>query len=141
VSFVSSGVEYDLSVLTRSPSALARIPPFLVSPLMVRGAPAVLYTRAVGRRGAVSAELLQATSPPVIVTVASIGTAIHAIAPVTASALVAAGLLSVLVFPATALSVIRSGQAEPAAPHLTPPDRGGLAAPPAPGDQPVPKEG
>jgi Kef-type K+ transport system membrane component KefB len=98
VFFVSSGVEYDLSALTRSPSALARIPLFLLSLLIVRGAPTALYARAAGRRGAVAAGLLQATSLPVIVTAASIGLAIHAIAPVTASALVAAGLLSVLIF-------------------------------------------
>jgi Kef-type K+ transport system membrane component KefB len=99
VFFVSSGVEFDLSALTRSPSALARIPLFLLSLLIVRGAPAALYARAVGRRGAAAAGLLQATSLPVIVTAASIGLAIHAVAPVTASVLVAAGLLSVLVFP------------------------------------------
>jgi Kef-type K+ transport system membrane component KefB len=57
----------------------------------------------------------------------SIGLAIHAVAPVTASALVAAGLLSVLAFP-TALNVIRAGRIEP-------------AAPPALDDQPVQKEG
>ena len=104
VFFVSSGVEYDLSALTRSPSALARIPLFLLSLLIVRGAPAALYARAAGRRGAVAAGLLQATSLPVIVTAASIGVAIHAIAPVTASALVAAGLLSVAPYAAQCAS-------------------------------------
>ena len=89
----------------------------------------------------VAAGFLQATSLPVIVTAASIGLAIHAIAPVTASALVAAGLLSVLVFPLAALSVIRTGHIEPAAPYATPPDRGGRGTPPAFDDQPVQKEG
>jgi len=129
VFFVSSGVEYDLSALTHGPSALARIPLFRLSLLIVRGAPAALYARTVGTRGAIAAGLLQATSLPVIVTAASIGVAIHAIAPVTASALVAAGLLSVLVFPLAALSVIRGRRIEPAAPHATPPNRGGRDAP------------
>ena len=92
------------------------------------------------RRGAAAAGLLQATSLPVIVTAASIGLAIHAIAPVTASALVAAGLLSVLAFPLTALSVIRAGRIEPAAPHATPPDLSDYRPPPAVDDQPVQKE-
>lgn len=96
---------------------------------------------ALGTRGAVAAGLLQATSLPVIVTAASIGLAIHAIAPVTASALVASGLLSVLVFPLAALSVIRAGRIEPAAPHATPPGPGRHSAPPAVDDQPVQKEG
>jgi Kef-type K+ transport system membrane component KefB len=138
VFFVSSGVEFDLGALTRSPSAVARIPLFLLALLIVRGAPAALYAHALGRRGAVAAGLLQATSLPVIVTAASIGLAIHAVAPVTASALVAAGLLSVLMFPLAALSVIRAGHIEPAAPHATPPTRG---APHACDDQPVQKEG
>jgi Kef-type K+ transport system membrane component KefB len=43
VFFVSSGVEYDLSALTRSPSALARIPLFLLALLIVRGAPGGRY--------------------------------------------------------------------------------------------------
>jgi Kef-type K+ transport system membrane component KefB len=120
VFFVSSGVEYDLSALTHSPSALARIPLFLLSLLIVRGAPTAPCAHTLGGRGAVAAGLLQATSLPVLVTAASIGLAIHAIAPVTASALVAAGLLSALIFPLAALSFIRAGHIEPAAPHATP---------------------
>lgn len=143
VFFVSSGVEFDLSALTRSPSAVARVPLFLLALLIVRGAPAVLYVRAVGRRGAVAAGFLQATSLPVIVTAASIGTAIHAIAPVTAPALVAAGLLSVLFFPASALGVIRGGQTRSAAASLTrasgDPDREDAVN--ASDDQPVQNEG
>jgi Kef-type K+ transport system membrane component KefB len=111
-----AGAEFDLGALTRSPSAAARIPLFLFALLIVRGAPAVLYAPTVGRRGAVAAGLLQATSLPVIVIAASIGVAIHAIAPVTASALVATGLLSVLAFPLIALVVIRA--AEPIHNHL-----------------------
>jgi Kef-type K+ transport system membrane component KefB len=113
VFFVSSGVEFDLGALTRSPSAVARIPLFLFALLIARGAPAALYARAVGRRGAVAAGFLQATSLPVIVTAASIGVATRVVAPVTASALVAAGLMSVLVFPLIALGVIRTGRTQP----------------------------
>ena len=113
VFFVSSGVEFDLGALTRSPSALAGITLFLLALLIVRGAPAGLYARAVGRRGAVAAGFLQATSLPVIVTAASIGVANRVVAPVTAAALVAAGLMSVLAFPLIALIVIRAGRTQP----------------------------
>jgi Kef-type K+ transport system membrane component KefB len=113
VFFVSSGVAFDLGALTHSPSALARIPLFLFALLIARGAPAALYARAVGRRGAVAAGFLQATSLPVIVTAASIGVANRIVAPVTASALVAAGLMSVLAFPLIALGVIRAGRPQP----------------------------
>ena len=40
VFFVSSGVEFDLTALTHSPSALAKIPLFLLALLAMRGAPA-----------------------------------------------------------------------------------------------------
>jgi len=112
VFFVSSGVEFDLGALTRSPSALARIPLFLLALLIARGAPAALYAHTVGSRGAVAAGFLQATSLPVIVTAASIGVATRVVAPVTASALVAAGLMSVLAFPLIALTVIRAGRTQ-----------------------------
>jgi hypothetical protein len=108
VFFVSSGVQLDLRALTSHPSAMARIPLFLLALMIVRGAPAVLYVRTVGRRGAVADGLLQATSLPVIVSAASIGVALRVVAPRTAAALVAAGLLSVLIFPVLALGVIRA---------------------------------
>jgi Kef-type K+ transport system membrane component KefB len=112
VFFVSSGAQLDLKALTSSPSAMARIPLFLLALLIVRGSPAVLYARTVGRRGAVAAGLLQATSLPVIVTAASIGVSLRVVAPKTAAALVAAGLLSVLIFPALALGVTRADRTE-----------------------------
>ena len=112
VFFVSSGLRFDLKALTDSPSAFVRVPLFLVALLVVRAVPAALYARAVGRRGAVVAGFLQATSLPFIVTATSIGVSIDAIRPVTAAALVAAGLLSVVLFPLIALGIARgSGHA------------------------------
>lgn len=107
-----AGVAFHAVGLVRSPSAAARIPLFLLALLLVRGAPAALYVRTVGRRGAVAAGFLQATSLPVIVTAASIGVAIGVVAPVTAAALVAAGLLSVLVFPLAALTLVRGDRSQ-----------------------------
>ncbi len=107
VFFVTSGVRFDLDALMASPSAFARVPLFLLALLVVRAVPAALYAPTLGRRGAVVAGLLQATSLPFIVTATSIGVSIGAIAPVTAAALVAAGLLSVVLFPLIALAVAR----------------------------------
>jgi hypothetical protein len=56
------------------------------------------------------AGLLQATSLPFIVTATQIGVAIGTIRPATGAALVAAGLLSVVLFPLVALGVARGGQ-------------------------------
>jgi Kef-type K+ transport system membrane component KefB len=107
VFFVASGVRLDLSGLVASPAALARVPLFLLALLVVRGVPALLYRRTLGTRAAVAAGLLQATSLPFIVTATQIGVVVGLMRPVTAAALVCAGLLSVLLFPAGALALLR----------------------------------
>jgi Kef-type K+ transport system membrane component KefB len=108
VFFVTSGVTFDLDALTETPSALVRVPLFLLALLLTRGVPALLYRGTLGPRGATVAALLQATSLPFIVTATQIGTAIGAIDPVTAAALVSAGLLSVVIFPPIALVRFRA---------------------------------
>jgi Kef-type K+ transport system membrane component KefB len=107
VFFVTSGLRFDLQALLDSPSAFARIPLFLAALLLVRAVPAALYAGAVGRRKAVAAGLLQATSLPFIVTATQIGLLLGEITPVTAAALVTAGLLSVVAFPPVALGLLR----------------------------------
>ncbi|MGY1636986.1 cation:proton antiporter [Geodermatophilus sp. SYSU D00742] len=106
VFFVSSGVRLDLRGLLEEPTALLQVPVFLLALLVVRGLPAVLYRRSLGRAGSLAAGLLQATSLPFLVTTAQIGEETGRLSPTTAAALVFAGLLSVLVFPAVALRVL-----------------------------------
>lgn len=106
VFFISSGLRFDLDALLDSPSAFLKVPLFLAALLVVRGVPAALYVPEVGRRGAVAAGLLQATSLPFLVTVTQIGVALGEIRPDTAAALVTAGLLSVVIFPLVALSLL-----------------------------------
>lgn len=112
VFFVTSGLRFDLNALLDAPSTLLRVPVFLVALLVVRGIPAFVYRPLVGSKGAIAAGLLQATSLPFIVAAMDIGLAIGAVTQATAAAFIAAGLLSALVFPIIALSVLRS--AEPA---------------------------
>jgi Kef-type K+ transport system membrane component KefB len=118
VFFVASGVRLDLRGLIEEPTALLRVPVLLMALLVVRGLPAVLYRRSLGRVGAVAAGLLQATSLPFLVTAAQIGTATGRLSGTTAAALVCAGLLSVLIFPAVALTVLgrSTGSIAPEAP-------------------------
>ncbi len=106
VFFVSSGVRLDITELASSPSALARVPVFLLALLAVRGIPALLYLRRLGVLPTMAAGLMQATSLPFIVTATQIGVLTGLMRPVTAAALVCAGLVSVLVFPASALSLL-----------------------------------
>ena len=114
--FVTSGVRFDLRALTDHPAVLARVPLFAAALLVVRGLPALLYWAQLGRRQVIAAGLLQATSLPFLVTAAMIGSEIGALTSANAAALVAAGLLSGLVFPVVAVSLLRgSDAATPAA--------------------------
>jgi Kef-type K+ transport system membrane component KefB len=107
VFFVSSGVRLDLTGLLAHPSALARVPLFLLALLIVRGVPALLGLRTSGPRSTAALGLLQATSLPFIVTATQIGVTLGKISTVTGAALVCAGLLSVLIFPLLALALLR----------------------------------
>lgn len=105
--FVSSGLNFDLKALLSSPSTILRAPIFLVALLLVRGLPALLYRPLVGQRRAVIAGLLQATSLSFIVAASQIGLELGLISKASGAALVAAGLLSVLIFPILALTLLR----------------------------------
>ena len=124
VFFVASGIRLDLTGLLHSPSALVRVPVFLLALLVVRGLPALLGLRANGPGATMALGLLQATSLPFLVTITQIGVALGKITPVTAAALVCAGLLSVLIFPLLALTILRRSEPAPApapAPAVTEP--------------------
>ena len=107
VFFVASGVQLDLQGLLAQPSALLRVPVFLLVLLVIRGLPALLYLSDVGRNATIAARLLQATSLPFLVTAATIGMQVGTVSSVTSAALICAGLLSVVIFPAAALSRLR----------------------------------
>ncbi|HSS67279.1 MAG TPA: cation:proton antiporter [Nocardioidaceae bacterium] len=108
VFFVASGMRLDLGGLFGSPSAIARVPVFVLALLVVRGVPALLFARTFDRSSVAAAALLQATSLPFIVTATQIGVLAGLMTPVTAAALICAGLVSVIVFPTVALSLLRS---------------------------------
>jgi Kef-type K+ transport system membrane component KefB len=110
VFFVTSGIRFDLAALFSSPSTILRVPVFLVALLLVRGVPALLYRPLVGSRRVVVAGLLQATSLSFIVAASQIGMELGLITKATGAALIAAGLLSVLIFPLLALTVLRRAE-------------------------------
>jgi Kef-type K+ transport system membrane component KefB len=118
VFFVTGGLRLDLHALLANPAALARVPLFLLTLLLVRGLPALLYTRLFDRASVLAAGLLQATSLPFIVTATQIGILTGLMSPVTATALVCAGLLSVLLFPLLALALLRPTGRDPQEPAV-----------------------
>jgi Kef-type K+ transport system membrane component KefB len=114
VFFVTSGLTFNLSVLFSTPATVLRVPLFLLALLIVRALPAVLYRPALpSTRDVAAAGLLQATSLPFIVAATTIGLQLHAISPANAAALVAAGLFSVILFPITALQLLRPSAKNP----------------------------
>jgi Kef-type K+ transport system membrane component KefB len=99
--FVASGMKLDLSSIN-SPAAIGRVALLFVMLLLIRGLPALLYRSHLTRRETLAAALLQSTNLSFIVVAVTVGMEIGRIRPVTGSALVLAGLLSAVVFPASA---------------------------------------
>jgi len=108
--FVTAGIQLDLGALGNG-STLARVPLFVAALLAVRALPALVYRGTAGTRGAVSAGLLQATTLGFLVVAGRIGMDLGLLSAANGAALVAAGLVSVLVFPSAALSVLRGRMA------------------------------
>lgn len=104
VFFVVTGLRFDLQALISYPTALLLLAGFALLLLLVRGLTG-LFTAPPGasaqdRRAIV---LLAATGLPIIVAVTDIGTESGDLPAAVASALVGAGMLSVLLFPLVAL--------------------------------------
>jgi Kef-type K+ transport system membrane component KefB len=110
VFFVASGLRLDLAGLIDDPSALVRVPVLALALLVVRGLPALPLRGQYDARSVVAAGLLQATSLPFLVTAGQIGVATGTLSSTTAAALVCAGLVSVVIYPALALGLIRDGR-------------------------------
>ena len=108
--FVTSGMQLDVGALLSGRAALTLVPVFLVALLLARGLPAALYRPMVGERGALVAGLLQATSLPFIVAATGIGMDLGLLSPAVGAAMVVAGLLSVVLFPLGALTILRGGK-------------------------------
>ena len=112
VFFITSGLNLDVDGLMENPSALAGVPLFVLALLLVRGLPAFAFHRDLPGRELLAVGLLQATSLPFLLTVAMIGTQMGILEEATATALVAAGIVSVLIFPFLALRLLASRDAE-----------------------------
>ena len=107
VFFVTSGVRFDLDALFADTSTLIMVPIFLAALLVVRGLPALLYRGYLNRNQVRVAALFQATSLPFIVAATAIGVDLGLIDQAESAALIAAGLLSVMVFPLAGVTMLR----------------------------------
>jgi len=106
VFFVSAGMSLDLGSIKDAPGRLAG---FFVLLLAVRGLPSLfLYRHDLVPRQRVQMALLTATSLPLLVALAAVGLDSGHMLPENAAALVGAGVLSVMVFPALAVALHRA---------------------------------
>ncbi len=103
---VVSGVTFDVSSLSGQPRNLALVPIFLVLPFFIRGIPAlVLFRRDLVPRDRVALALVSATTLPLVVVFTRVGVGEGRLSAAKGAALVAAGMVSVLVFPVVAMRV------------------------------------
>ena len=107
VFFVATGIGFPVEELFSDASTALRIPLFLLLLLVVRGVPALLFRRDISRTQIVASALMQSTSLSFIVVATTLGVTIGEVRPINAASLIAAGMLSVLIFPATALALLR----------------------------------
>ena len=111
--FVVSGIKFDLTELTDDPDDLLKMLMFLALFLVVRGVPAmVLYRRVLDVRDRTALAFFSATQLPLVVAITTIAVDRGHMRTSTATSLVAAGILSTLIFPLLALRR-RAGAVEP----------------------------
>lgn len=105
VFFVYSGMVLDLRSVAENP---LRVLAFFGLMVVIRGLPALLVERgALDRRERVEAVLVTATTLPLLVALAQLGLRNGTLLPENAAALVGAGMLTVLLLPATAVALHR----------------------------------
>jgi Kef-type K+ transport system membrane component KefB len=126
--FVAAGLRFDLGAL--SGDGLVLVPLLLVAMLLTRALPSLLFLRLLTRREVAASALLMSTKLTFVVAAVQIGLARDGLRPATASALITAAILTVLVLPGAAALALRP-QAGPRRPGAAPePVPRGTAGPP-----------
>ncbi len=107
VFFVVSGLRFDLSELIGW-FEIGRVIVLLLVLLVVRALPVLLYRHHLGGREMLAAGLLQATNLSFIVVAVTVGEELGAVTASGGEGLIAAGLLSAIIFPPLAQRFLRS---------------------------------
>jgi len=123
--FIESGINFDLHALIHMPKVLLLVPMFTVIFLFTRGLPTWAFFRGVLTKvEARTLAVLSATGLPIIVVITTLGVSEHRMKPQNAAALVAAGMLSVLVYPLVGLRWLGKGAKDASAPGIPEPSDG-----------------
>ena len=111
--FISSGIDFHADQLFDTLGGMIQLPLFVLALLAVHMLGALVYRPEMSRRMMLAAGLLQATSFSFIIVATQIGLQLRIMEQSTAAALIAAGLISVIAFPALAFRTLER-RAEPA---------------------------
>ena len=110
--FISNGVTFDIPGLIAEPLALVLVPVFMLIMLLARGFPgSLVLPRGSSGRDRFAAMFWTSLGLAVIVVIVNVAIDAGALTPVIGSAMVGAGMLSLLSFPTAALA-IRRGRTE-----------------------------
>jgi Kef-type K+ transport system membrane component KefB len=105
--FIATGIDFDLDALLGSATALALVPLFVALFVAARGGPVwLLYRRELDARERTGLALLCASALPLVVAITEVATETGRLATEEATALVGAGMVSLLVLPAVAVGVL-----------------------------------
>jgi Kef-type K+ transport system membrane component KefB len=134
VFFIVSGMNLDVDSIVQAP---LRLLIFFVLLLVIRGLPALLvYRRALSMTQRLQMMFITATALPLLVALAEIGLRNGTMLPENAAALVGAGVLSVIVYPAVAVAIGTRRTAREQAASTSPEPRN-EPIPPGPTGEPV----
>jgi Kef-type K+ transport system membrane component KefB len=123
--FIDSGIKFDLHALIHMPKVLLLVPMFTVIFLFTRGLPTWVFFRGVVTKvEARTLAVFSATGLPIIVVITTLGVSEHRMKPQNAAALVAAGMLSVLIYPLIGLRWLGKGSRATGAPAVLDPSDG-----------------
>ena len=123
--FIDSGIKFDLHALIHMPKVLLLVPVFTVIFLFTRGLPTWVFFRGVVTRvEARTLAVFSATGLPLIVVITTLGVSEHRMKPQNAAALVAAGMLSVLIYPLVGLRWLDKGSKATDTPAVSEPSDG-----------------
>jgi Kef-type K+ transport system membrane component KefB len=103
--FVVTGMTFDVDSLL-SPTGLLLAALFLGLFVVVRGIPALLWLRELGPRSTVGLALCSGTALPLVVAIVGIGSERGAISSDVGAAMIGAGMISVLVLPLLATTIV-----------------------------------
>jgi Kef-type K+ transport system membrane component KefB len=105
--FVVSGTRIDLKALFSQPSSALVVPGFLLLMLVVRAIPTFfVYRKGLERGQRRALAVMSATGLPLIVVITTIATENDYLSSADAAAMVAAGMLSVIILPAVSIALL-----------------------------------